>query len=172
MISVRDRRLQADYEKVRRLAQESGGALVLESTKGKPPDQYIIKYLCRGLASLGPRNSATYSDTHSIQIDLPSIYPGQAPAVKFLKKIFHPHVYESGLMCIGRWTINEQLDQLILRIGAIIQYDPQYINFQSPANRNAAEWAMQNMNMFPLGNITFKKEIEPSKWSVEWTNLK
>lgn len=172
MASVRDRRLTADFESVTRLLAGSGSAIELASTSGRPPVQYVLTYRCPGILRLVDGQKTEITQSHSVQIDLPAAYPAQAPTVRFLTPIFHPHVWpQTNLVCIGRWTISEQLDQLLLRIGALIQYDPQYFDFKSPANRAAAEWAARSMRLFPLGSITFKRENDTGQ-TIDWKELK
>jgi hypothetical protein len=62
------------------------------------------------------------------------------------------------------------LDQLVLRIGSIVQYEPQYFNFNSPANPVAAAWAHANLRLFPLGHCKFRDAAE-AQVAVQWTDL-
>lgn len=172
MASVRERRLSAEFESVTRLIASSGSTIELASTSGRPPVQYVLTYRCPGIVRLIGGQKADIKQSHSVQIDVPASYPGQPPIVRFLTPIFHPHVWSAtNLVCIGKWTISEQLDQLLLRIGALIQYDPQYFDFKSPANTTAAEWAARNMRLFPLGSVTFKRthDVGPA---IDWKELK
>jgi ubiquitin-protein ligase len=169
MASVRDRRLTADFDKIQALVRDSGRTVRLESSSGRPPDQYVLGYQCRGISALASEPS--FREAHSVQIQLPATYPVHAPTVRFLSPIVHPHIFAgTNIVCIGGWTINEQLDQLVLRIGAIIQWDPQYFNFGSPANQAAAEWAKRNQRRLPLGAVTFKGGSRKTS-GVEWKEL-
>jgi len=170
MSSVRSRRLAADHEKLAALAAASGGTIAIESSNGRPPDSYTLRYRCRGVAAVAG-DSPSYRDTHSLCLELPLGYPIQAPLVRFLTPIFHPHVFPgTHVVCIGTWTINEQLDQLVLRLGALIQYDPQYFNFASPANATAAEWARRHLRRFPVDSVTFRDAVRPDE-PIAWRSL-
>jgi ubiquitin-protein ligase len=167
---VRDRRLSADYAKVRMLTERSGGRLVIESTRGHPPHVYALIYHCRGIEALRG-DQPSYRREHRVQFLLPAAYPGDRPAVKVLTAVVHPHVFEySNDVCIGAWRISEHLDQLVLRIGAILQWDPQYFDFRSPANHAAATWARSHMHLFPLDTMTFTRSARPPD-PIEWRDL-
>jgi hypothetical protein len=169
--SVRDRRLGADFEKVQALTRNSGGSLRIEVAAGRPPDAYVLMFRCRGIAGRTTTGKAQYRDVHTVEITLPAAYPAQAPYVRFREPMFHPHVFAgTNVVCIGGWTISEQLDQLVLSLGALIQYDPQYINFDSPANRVALDWVRGNMELFPLDSTTFRGP-EKSAVAIEWRDL-
>jgi ubiquitin-protein ligase len=169
--TVRDRRLQADLQMVQSLVSNSGGTLVTERVSGNPPQGYIMQYRCRGIERID-RGQPVYREMHRVQIDLPASYPAQQPKATMLTPIFHPHVFTNSLICLGRrWTPAEYLDSLILRIGAIIQYDPQYFDFNSPANSAASSWAQQNVRLFPVGKCNFKVTQQPMG-TISWTNLK
>ena len=172
MSSVRERRLAADHERIKELSAASGSALEIVSATGRPPSQYVLTYRCPGLARLLSGRKPEIAQLHSVQIDLPAGYPIQGPLVRFLTPIFHPHVFpNTNLVCIGTWTINEQLDQLVLRIGALIQGDPQYLNFSSPANHVAADWTKANMRALPFGTVTFK-QAQGVRFAIDWKELK
>jgi ubiquitin-protein ligase len=169
--TVRHRRLTADFQMVQTLASNSGGTLAIERVAGDPPERYIVVYRCKGIERLeGTR--PVYRDVHRVQIDLSASYPAQKPAAAMLTPLFHPHVFANNVICLGaKWTVAEYLDSLILRIGSIIQYDPQYFDFNSPANKTAATWAQQNMRLFPIGRCTFKLPRQASG-TISWTNIK
>lgn len=169
--TVRTRRLHADLQMVQSLVSNSGGTLTIERVSGNPPEGYVMVYRCRGIERIdGGR--PVYRDIHRVQIELGASYPAQQPRAIMLTPIFHPHVFPNSVVCLGsRWTLAEYLDSLILRIGAIIQYDPQYFDFNSPANSSAATWARQNMRSFPVGTCSFKV-AQPSMGTISWTNIK
>jgi hypothetical protein len=172
MPTVRERRLASDFEKVQGLARNSGGSIQVDFTMGSPPHRYTITMRCRGVSRLNGI-SPVYRDTHTFTIELPAAYPSPAgrPLVTFSTPIFHPHVFSNQTVCLGSSLVGEYLDGLILRIGSLIQYDPQYFDFNSPANRVAAEWAKRNMGLFPLGNCPFKASLAGSS-AITWTDLK
>lgn len=172
MPSVRERRLESDYAKVQELVKNSGRTVHIDRVVGSPPHTYTVTLRCRGVERLNG-NSPVYRDQHTFNIQLPSAYPSPAgrPLVSFATPVFHPHVFPNQMVCLGSTAVGEYLDSLILRIGALIQYDPQYFDFNSPANRDAAEWARRNMRLFPLDSCRFKTATAPPG-VVTWTDIK
>ena len=170
--TVRQRRLTSDFEMVRALASNSAGTIAIDRVSGNPPERYVITYRCRGVERLDGSSRPVYRDVHTVQIDLSAAYPGQKPMASMLTPIFHPHIWTNNVICLGkRWTPAEYLDSLVLRIGAIIQFDPQYFDFGSPANSVAATWARQNMRLFPVGKCNFKAS-QQSTGTISWTTIK
>jgi ubiquitin-protein ligase len=167
---IREARLRADFRMVSELVSQSGGTIRIEETTGNPPEIYVLGYRCTGIERLNANNPVYRSD-HRVRIELPANYPGHKPLVAMLTPIFHPHIWENNIVCIGQWKINEYLDRLVLRIGAIIQYDPQYFDFGSPANHTAASWAQVHKRLFPVGTCNFTKPANGSG-EISWTTLK
>jgi ubiquitin-protein ligase len=135
---TRLRRLQAEYENMQRLASDSD--LISFTTKGRPPDRYVVTYRCKGLVKNGSR--IQMSEHHQIEIILHQQYPDTAPQLRQLTPIFHPN-FRGGGICInsGYWTARESLVDLVLRLGNMIvyrNYDP-----RSPMDADAAQWAQQ-----------------------------
>src|SRR5436309_316303 len=108
MANARDLRLQSDYEHLLALAEGSGGTLAIESTQGRPPDYYILLFTCRSIECLKD-GRPFYRDQHRVEIKLPSKYPAPfaAPTVKMLTPLWHPHVYQNLIVCMGDWQTSE-----------------------------------------------------------------
>src|SRR5438132_10648493 len=102
MANARDLRLQADYEHVVALANNSGGALGIESMRGNPPDEYVLRYQCRSVERLQD-GKPVYRDQHRVRVKLPAKYPSPSapPVVEMLTPIYHPHVYPNRTVCMG-----------------------------------------------------------------------
>ncbi|MFB2876468.1 ubiquitin-conjugating enzyme E2 [Floridanema aerugineum] len=158
-MSVREKRLQNDFQALSEMVSNSGGTLAIVSKNGNPPYQYVIEYRCRGIERL-QGNEPVFRDTHRVEISLGSNYPKEQPDAKFLTSIFHPNVYQNLNICLGsQWTMAETLPELIIRIGKIIQYATDITNLNSPANAVAKTWAASNMRRFPVDTQTFKSQI-------------
>ena len=169
-MDVRQRRLTADHQRLKALVESSGGTLSIESAAGDPPEVYVLLYKCRGIERLNS-DAPVYRDSHRVQIRLPAIYPALQPLCTMLTPLYHPHVWQNNMVCLGKsWRPAEYLDLLALRLGAIIQCEPQYFDFEHPANREAAEWTRQHMSLFPLDTCKFWVPPDPMA-QIQWTEM-
>lgn len=161
------RRLQADYDKIKKLVAESGGTLILIKTNGSPPNQYQIEYHCPGLEKDAAGN-VVVRQQHIVEIKLSSNYPFSQPNARVLTPVFNPHVFPSNsAICLGMgWNPGETLDTLVLRIGALLQLDPKVLDPKSPANGEANQWVRANPSRIPLGRVSFKGSSSTSR--VQW----
>jgi len=167
-LSARDARLSSDLMKIRDLVNSSAGRLRILSAKGNPPYEYEFEYRLRSIVKLDG-NNPTYGASHIVRIRLPANYPIGQPIAETLTPIFHPHVFHSNVICIGRrWMASEFLDLFVKRVGAIISFDPSYFDFKSPANQDAMDWAKNHMHLFPTDTF----ELGGSRPSVEWKEIK
>ncbi|HLK56975.1 MAG TPA: ubiquitin-conjugating enzyme E2 [Chthonomonadaceae bacterium] len=159
MPNARDLRLQSDYEHVRKLAIGSGGTLVIEATRGRPPDEYVLLYKCRSIEGILD-GKPVYRDQHRVKIHLPAKYPlpSAPPRIEVLTPIFNPHVYPNREVCIGDWHTGEFLDELVLRLGALLQFDRRILNIRDPANEDAMAWVHKNMILFPTDDRSFRAD--------------
>jgi ubiquitin-protein ligase len=150
--TLRERRLATDAERVRNLAAANPGRLDIKAVVGAPPHQYDILLECRSVLRLRS-GRPVYGDAHTLRVVLPSGYPLEEPArASVLTPIFHPHVFKgSNVVCVGtQRTVSEFLDAFVRRMFDVLRFDPQYLNPNSPANREAMEWAAKSGHLFPL----------------------
>jgi len=145
--------MRADYEKVRQLSSRSNGKVVLEEYRGNPPYRYEIGYKIRSIVGLGS-GRPKWGDYHRAEIMLSSNYPLTEPNASMLTPVFHPHVFPSLKICMGRkWTPTEYLDDFVARIGQILCFNPEYIDQSSPANREALDWVNKNHHLIPTDRL-------------------
>jgi ubiquitin-protein ligase len=168
MVNPRDRRLQTDYLKVRRLAAGSGGTLTLVKLVGNPPTSYVIEYRCPSLV-YDQAGSLVIRTSHRAEINLGLNYPLEKPNARMLTPVFNPHVFPyNNAICLGGvWSAAETLDTLVLRIGALLQLDPRVLDPKSPANGDANQWVQRNLSRIPLGTVSFKagaRSLERINW--------
>lgn len=169
-MGIREKRLENDFKELSQLISESGGTLSIVSTQGKPPHQYIIEYRCKGIERLNG-SEPIFRTSHRVEITLGNAYPKEKPSAKFLTPIFHPNVFENLNVCLGNyWTMAENLCELVIRIGKIIQYSKDVTNLKSPANYLAKAWAENNQRYFPVDNKTFKAAKQTSS-TIIWNDF-
>jgi hypothetical protein len=159
MANARDLRLQSDNEHLLALAKGSGGTLVVESAQGRPPDHYVLLFLCRSIECL-KNGRPVYRNRHRVEIKLPSKYPAPfaAPVVKMLTPLWHPHVYKNLVVCMGDWQTSEYLDDFVLRLGALLQFEKEFFDVRDPANEEAIDWARKHLMLFPTDTCTFQND--------------
>jgi len=148
---LRRQRLISDEERLRALAALNPDRLIIQTTKGNPPDSYEIVLQCKTVTAL--RGGApVYGSRHVLRVTLPPSYPLQArPHAAYLTPVRNPHVFPSRDVCIGsKGSLTEFLDAFVRRMYDVLRYDPEYIDPDSPADRDAMAWAQQNMHLLPL----------------------
>jgi len=155
MNSVRLRRLQADYEAVRRLVHlhpriEIGGV------SGNPPERYRLLLAVRSLRQNG--GELSFANRHELEIKLPLGYPRDAPVCRMLTPVFHPNIAPHAV-CIGdHWTAAESLDRLIMRVCEMLAF--QSYNTKSPLNGEAAQWVETHLGRLPIDHDELFLDLE------------
>jgi ubiquitin-protein ligase len=171
MNTVRQRRLQADYERLSKLVSAHQPSLMIESARGNPPETYVVVFRGRSVAEL--RGTVpVFCDRQRMKIEMPAEYPAVPPLVTVFGAIFHPHVWpRNNVVCLGPWNITESLDNLVLRLHSMVRYDPDQLNWKSVANQEAATWASRNQHLFPLECITKTGSLSPSQPIGRWHEI-
>ena len=139
----------SDYEKIRN--ELSGHRYIkVEPVGGNPPEKYLVTYRVKGLRWDENQNRPTETDFHQVEIYLVKSYPREKPKCEMKTDIFHPNI--KGQVCISDyWTAGENLVDVIIQIGEMIQY--QSYNPKSPLDARAARWSRQNEDLFPIDNV-------------------
>ncbi len=149
MSTVRLRRLQADYDRLREYVNRHP-RLQLIQAEGTPPERYQLEYRIRSLRQKDDDLSLVKS--HMVEIALPLNYPRLPPQCRMLTPIFHPNIAPHAI-CIGdHWSPGEPLWSIVARIGEMIAY--QSYNTKSPLNGEAARWVDQHLGELPLDPVS------------------
>ncbi len=148
-MTARMRRLASDYEQVKK--DFTGHKNIIVTPIGdEPPEKYHVTYFVNGIYLL-PDGRIETLGRHEIEITLHAEYPRYKPICRILTPIWHPN-FRDGQICIGDiWGAGESLSDIIVNIGHMIQYKSW--NSFSPLSADAAQWAMENKHLFPVGNI-------------------
>ena len=150
MSNFRLRRLQSDYEAVKRLVHLHP-KIDVEGVSGNPPDRYRLVMRVRSLREQGER--VDLAREHRLEITLPKGYPRDAPVCRMLTPVFHPNI-APHTVCIGdHWSAAERLDEMIQRVGEMLGF--QSYNVQSPLNGQAARWVEEHMHRLPIEKEEF-----------------
>jgi ubiquitin-protein ligase len=149
MSTVRLRRLQADFDKVRDYVNRHPRLQLIQSD-GAPPERYQLEYRIRSLRQTVDDLSIVKS--HMVEITLPLSYPRLPPQCRMLTPIFHPNIAPHAI-CIGdHWSPGEPLWSIVARIGEMIAY--QSYNTKSPLNGEAARWVGDHLDELPLDPVS------------------
>jgi ubiquitin-protein ligase len=148
-IDVRDRRLRADLQRVLELPRRT--PFISVRPLNDVCDRYEVTYRCSGLVWLPGNSAPSITEEHRLEIYLHLDYPRLPPRLQWLTPIFHPNILSpehNGGVCIGQWSPAETLEQLVERIGEMIQY--RSFCTTDALDERAAEWAEQNRGILPL----------------------
>lgn len=148
-MTPRMRRLASDYEQVKK--DFTGHKNIMVTPVGdEPPEKYHVTYFVNGIHLL-PDGKIETLGKHEVDITLHSDYPRYKPICTIQTPIWHPN-FRDGQICIGDiWGAGESLSDIIVNIGDMIQYKSW--NSFSPLSAEAAQWAIENKSLFPVGNI-------------------
>lgn len=121
----------------------------IQSTEGDPVTTITIHLSC----SL-PVSKKKYENDFLLTVRLPGNYPMARPGFHIKPKVFHPHVFESGNICVGTtWLVSTPLDAEVLRVIKLLLFYHEYINKNSITDAKAYEWYASNKHLFPLMTV-------------------
>jgi ubiquitin-protein ligase len=153
-MSVRLRRLQAEYERLRLLFEGHPRIRIVE-TAGDPPDRYTIEYRLKGLVQ--EKDGIHVREVHRAKIMLGPNFPKEMPQCVMLTSVFHPNIDHLAICTEDIGAAGQTVDQLITFIGEMITY--QAYNIQSPRNGEAAQWAREHAAEFPLERVNLTPSV-------------
>lgn len=162
-MTARMRRLAADYEQVKK--DFSGHKNIVVTPIGEePPEKYHVTYYVNGIFRQSD-GSIQVLNRHEVEITLHADYPRYKPICKIMTPIWHPNFKDSQI-CIGDiWGAGESLSDIIVNIGDMIQYKEW--NSFSPLSAEAAQWAIENKHLFPIG----RDDLYVADYSAANTNV-
>jgi len=149
MDDPKTRRIDNDYKRLVEINKKS--SLIYVEPLSEDRTYYRVTYRCKGLMKSFPSGQIIETNYHSMEIYLHREYPRRPPRLIWLTDIFHPNILshlENGGVCIGKWTPMEKLDELVIRIGEMIQYKSYNVN--DALNEEAKTWARDNLSRFPV----------------------
>lgn len=161
-MNPRLRRLQADYEDIRRTFSGHPAVRIEPDGERLPPEVYQVNFRLNGLVLKGkrPKNlefeevEVEESTHHRVEIRLPRLYPAEKPYVVAKTPVFHPNIQDYYCLVDDEyWSPSTRLVDLIAKIGNMIQY--RLYNLASPLDPLAANWArvQEKQGKFPVGDL-------------------
>lgn len=141
-------RRDVDIERLRALAATSGGriGIVTLPVAGRP--RFVLDL---GYATVGSHRYPVERQSSSrVAIDLAPRHPFQPPVTTVLTPIYHPHVFPSGIVCIGsKWLPSEGMDLFVHRVVRLLAFDPLLMNPYSIADGAANAWYQSALRRHP-----------------------
>ena len=96
----------------------------------------------------GPVGTPYEGGIFNIVIKFDNNYPLKPPSLTFLTPMYHPNIYKDGKICIdilqNEWTPTQCVRTILLSILSLLM-DP---NPKSPANRDAAQLYLTDINKY------------------------
>ena len=139
--SPRERRLEADYQSVRKLMAES--SIFSFESSGATPTRYEFRFHGKGLAR-DKAGTIYVAEKHEVVVELGASYPRMMPTLAWQTPIFHPNISNNGVVCLGgygtHWGPSLTLSAMCTMLWDMIRY--KNFDAQSPYNRDAAMWAV------------------------------
>lgn len=160
-------RVAADTARLHALVARSGGRISLLESSGS---RFVLDLrYATAPSSAYPRVKQPFV---RLAIDLPARYPFQPPIASIRSPIFHPNVFDSGLVCQGaKWLPSEGMDLFVRRIAKLVTFDPLIVNAQSAANGAAMLWYVRAQREHPAAFPSDRVEIvlaEEETPKVQW----
>lgn len=157
-----EQRLAQEHLRVACLCEShSGISYKLQLEKTLPPRDYRITFTdLTSIVAVSADMLPVFADTHVLEIHLPTGYP-VAPAICYMvTPTWHPNIQSDEGPYQGRICGNTEgfgafysLDQLILRIQAMLKYEIYFakMKFPYPEDENVAQWVREYAE--PLGIV-------------------
>jgi ubiquitin-protein ligase len=115
---------------------------------GRAPEKYLIEYRCAGLA-ITDTGGVSAHEKHRMSVIFKYDYPSKPPMLIWHTPLWHPNIRPPGVCPHGRkFAVSVPLDQIVLTVGEMVQY--RNFNLSDPFNHDAAAWARQNLDKFPV----------------------
>jgi hypothetical protein len=141
-------RREVDIERVRALVKESAGRVGIVTVPSPGHARFVLDL---ALVTAGsPRYPQERRETTRVAIELAPRHPFQPPSASVLTPVFHPHVFASGLVCVGaKWLPGEGMDVYVKRLVRLLAFDPLLMNAQSVAHAAAQAWYQRALLQHP-----------------------
>lgn len=113
-----------------------------------PPEKYMIRFNCKGLWR---REDGTIVEApyHLLEVVFGADYPSKPPTFVWLTPIWHPNLMRPYICLEGRpFAVGWTLDLIVQEVGRLVMY--QSYNVKDPLNKEAADWARDNAQRFPV----------------------
>lgn len=164
-----------EHYRIDRLADANSNVLtyeVLDNDKRypHPPTHYRITYHLKSFVGLQEDLSPVVGTEHIMELKIHSRYPEFPIDAKLITDTWHPNtkpVKDGGYICTNTANFGSlfPIDQLIVRIGEILQYKKYMAEDRSPwpENEKAAKWVREYAE--PQDIVSNKKNVFTDEYS-------
>ncbi len=132
----------------------------------RSPEKYLVMFRCIGLKKISSDKFDRTSE-HLLEVVFGLDYPARPPRFVWITPIWHPNINPPYLCAEGRpFAIGTTLDQVCLMAGQMVQY--RNYNLDDPLNKEAAAWAAENQDIFPVDTRGLTDGREHSRPAVQF----
>jgi len=101
----------------------------------------------------GPEETPYKGGIFHLSLEFPSTYPFKPPVAKFITKIFHPNIHDTGIICLdilkNNWSPVLNTEKLLMSLISLLA-EP---NANDPLNQEAG-------NMYRINKALFDKKAK------------
>jgi ubiquitin-protein ligase len=142
-------RREVDIAHVQALAAASAGRVQVLAVPSPGSPRFELNLVVRTAGSQNYPDQAQASSR--LTIELAARHPFMPPIATVHTPIFHPNVFESGVVCMGaKWLPSEGMDLYVRRLVRLLAFDPLLVNQRSVAHSNALAWYQRTLRQQPL----------------------
>jgi ubiquitin-protein ligase len=171
MTDPRAARRQSDLAKLMELQRRVPRMLEITRTSGNPVQRIELRVTVP--TARDANFPSVRQEVTKATIEFPENYPFPpgGPLVMIETSIWNPNVFDGGKWCYGEWNLSENLALFVGRLIRVIALDPQIVNPNSPANRDAAKWyerLRKTNRSLVLPTADLSGLAEPIKPHITW----
>jgi Ubiquitin-conjugating enzyme len=141
-------RREVDIAHVQALAAASAGRVQVLAVPSPGRPRFELGLNVRTAASARyPEQAQAHC---KLTIELDARHPFMPPVATLHTPVFHPNVFESGVVCMGaKWLPSEGMDLFVRRVLRLLAFDPLLVNLRSVANHSALGWYQRTLRQQP-----------------------
>ena|GEM_PF-1454705 len=150
------------FQTLRRLRTINRG---LVDFRVKDPDQRIfqvnLKYRTTAMYKTPRGDLPTVMIGNEVEVQIPPDYPQHGPEFVWMSRIFHPNIVTGeAVQFIGRTSPTRlTLEDGLRCLVDMLQYKKDWYHLDTVADKEAAKWAADNRDLFPLGEKSLITEL-------------
>lgn len=142
-------RRDVDIAHVQALAAASAGRVQVLAVPSPGSPRFELNLVVRTAGSQNYPDQA--QGCSRLTIELAARHPFMPPIATVHTPIFHPNVFESGVVCMGaKWLPSEGMDLYVRRLVRLLAFDPLLVNQRSVAHSAALAWYQRTLRQQPL----------------------